>query len=76
MKVFVTKTSRLYVNLNLQIPFFTHDTRLLLIKLIVEIKIVYICMHSDQGQMVFCFENCPEILWEKIVVVIEKKIFE
>ena len=47
-------------------------TRLLPNKLIVEIEIVYICTHSDQGQMVFCFKNCSDILWEKIVVVIEK----
>ena len=26
--------------------------------------------------MVFCFENCYDLLWEKIVLVMEKKSFE
>ena len=31
--------------------------------------------HSDKG-MVFCYQNCSDPLWEKNVLVIEKKLLK
>ena len=28
------------------------------------------------GEMVFCYQNCSDLLWEKIVLVIEKKLLK
>ena len=28
----------------------------------------------EKEQLVFCYQNCSDLLWEKIVVVIKKKL--
>ena len=30
-------------------------------------------VNERHEEMVFCYQNCPDLLWEKIVLVIEKK---
>ena len=29
-----------------------------------------------QEKIVFCYKNCSELLWEKVVLLIEKKLFK
>ena len=28
------------------------------------------------GKVVFCYQNCSDLLWEKIILVIEKKLLK
>jgi hypothetical protein len=33
-------------------------------------------LFQENKQMVFCYQNCSDLLWEKIVLVIEKKLLK
>ena len=37
---------------------------------------VFLRLWQNKAEMVFCYQNCSDLLGEKIVLVIEKKNFE
>ena len=42
--------------------------------LVVQLEIYYCQVSNENVQLVFCYQNCSDLLWEKIVLVFEKNL--
>ena len=57
------------------VHFMVFPNTILMLNMSISRSFIFLCQAKYLGEMVFCYQNCTDLLWERIVLVIEKNFW-